>query len=579
MSPKFSGTTNRPVPANLHGAVTTTDERTTTHEGGAAFKRTAESDLFVLAATNMVGEGTFYEDADTRDKRFVDLVHQVTRDNPAFIAGSQAVVNTPLGATQFKTHPRGLVDYLRRDLLMRSASVVLACEYVKAGGPRGRLAIDAACQRPDEPAEVLGYWMSTHGRAIPQAVKRGVADAVRRLYNERAALRYDGQSRGLRMGDVIELVHPKPVDARQAALFKYLLDERHHSDGANRLMKFTQAVDGTGGPLLDVLVADNILRGLHVDTRRQYMRSAVGTGDPGSAWARAGWSWERLSGWLPGGMDAEAWSWVIPNMGVMALVRNLRNFDQAGIPDATVDAVIAKVTDEEEVKRARLFPFHAWQAYSAAPSDDWKRALGKTLDLTTRNIPAALDGSLVVVDCSGSMRSGLSERSKLQRWEVAAVTGAALVRGTTDSNLVIFGDTNKDVTPIRGTSALRSVERVKQAIFTNEVGSSTYGHTAVRSHLNPAKHKRVFILTDDQMWDSVEPGATRSPYVNMGYGRRAVPADISHVPLVYTVNLAGHDRSALRSGDRGRYTLAGFSDAGFTTVAAIEAGRDARWEF
>lgn len=579
MSPKFSGTTNRPVPANLHGAVTTTDERTTTHEGGAAFKRTAESDLFVLAATNMVGEATFYEDASTRDKRYVDLIHEVTRTNPAFIAGSAATVvgdSTSALAASVHTgaHPRGLVDYLRRDLLMRSASVVLACEYVKAGGPRGRLAIDAACQRPDEPAEVLGYWMSTHGRAIPQPVKRGVADAVRRLYNERAALRYDGQSRGLRMGDVIELVHPKPVDERQAALFKYLLDQRHHGDGSAD--QYTTR-DGMQTPLLPILQADAILRGFPEDQRRQVLRDAARQGQ--SLLSMVGWSWERLSGWLPGGMDAEAWSWVIPNMGVMALVRNLRNFDEAGIPEATVDAVITKVTDPEEVKRARLFPFHAWQAYNAAPSDNWKRALGKTLDLTTRNIPAALDGSLVVVDCSGSMRSGLSGRSKLQRWEVAAVTGAALVHGTKDSTLVIFGDTNKDVTPAAGSAALRSVERVQRAIFSNEVGSSTYGHTAVRSHWNPAKHKRVFILTDDQMWDSAEPGAARSPYVNMGYGRRAVPADISHVPLVYTVNLAGYDRSALRSGDRGRYTLAGFSDAGFTTVAAIEAGRDARWEF
>ena len=576
MSPKFSGTTNRPVPANLHGAVTTTDERTVTHEGGVAYERDACSQLFVLAATNMVGESTFYEDAGTRDKRYVDLIHEVTRTNPAFIAGGMKLGDGSwlVGRTDRDgaEHPRGLVDYLRRDLLMRSTSVVLACEYVKAGGPRGRLAIDAACQRPDEPAEVLGYWMSTHGRNIPQAVKRGVADAVRRLYNERAALRYDGQSRSLRMGDVIELVHPKPVDARQAALFKYLLDQRHHGDGAERFT-WTSSDGDSGEPVLPVLHSAYVLGRVPEDQRRGYLRAHP------EVLREAGFSWERLSGWLPGGMDAEAWSWVIPNMGVMALVRNLRNFDQAGIPDATVDAVIAKVTDPEEVERARLFPFHAWQAYSAAPSDDWKRALGKTLDLTTRNIPAALDGSLVVVDCSGSMRSGLSERSKLQRWEVAAVTGAALVRGTTDSNLVIFGDTNRDVTPTRGTSALASVERVKQAIFTNEVGSSTYGHTAVRSHWNPAKHKRAFILTDDQMWDSADPSSPRSYYTSIGYGRGVVPADISHVPLVYTVNLAGHDRSALRSGDRGRYTLAGFSDAGFTTVAAIEAGRDARWEF
>jgi len=40
--------------------------------------RDAESELFLLAVTNMVGEDTFYERADARDARFVELVHAVT---------------------------------------------------------------------------------------------------------------------------------------------------------------------------------------------------------------------------------------------------------------------------------------------------------------------------------------------------------------------------------------------------------------------------------------------------------------------------------------------------------------------
>ena len=88
---------------------------------------------------------------------------------------------------------------------MRSAAVVMAAEYVAAGGERGRSVIARALQRPDEPAEMLGYWLQTRGRNVPMPVKRGIADAVRRLYTERAALRYDGVSRRIRMADVIEL--------------------------------------------------------------------------------------------------------------------------------------------------------------------------------------------------------------------------------------------------------------------------------------------------------------------------------------------------------------------------------------
>src|SRR5580658_2656150 len=85
---KFSGTKNHPLRANLTAPVRTTGEPTRTHEGGAAYLRAPESELFLLAATNMVGEDTFYERAADRDARFVALIHQVTQSNPAFIAGA-----------------------------------------------------------------------------------------------------------------------------------------------------------------------------------------------------------------------------------------------------------------------------------------------------------------------------------------------------------------------------------------------------------------------------------------------------------------------------------------------------------
>src|SRR5262245_52861614 len=341
---KFSGTNRRPARANLIAPIRTLRARTRTHGGGEAFVRDPESDLFLLAATNMVGEDTFYEGAAHRDTRFVDLVHTVTEANPAFLAGADPEAGKV-----------GLVQYLRESLLMRSAPVDMAAEYVAAGGAGGRSVVNRALQRGDEPAEMLGYWLAVHGRRIPMPIKRGIADAARRLYTERAALRYDGLSRQVRMADVIELVHPTPRDERQSALFRWLLDRRHHDDAR-------AAVDA-----LPMLNAAAELDAIAVDARRAALR------ERGSdALARAGFSWERLSGWLPGGMDAEAWELVIPSMGVMALVRNLRNFDEAGISEAAVDAVIARLVNVDEVARARLFPYQVCAAYKFAPSDNWK---------------------------------------------------------------------------------------------------------------------------------------------------------------------------------------------------------------
>ena len=68
------------------------------------------------------------------------------------------------------------------------------------------------------------------------------------------------------------------------------------------------------------------------------------------------------------------------------------------------------------------------------------------------------------------------------------------------------------------------------------------------------------IFTDDQQHDS-------------GHVR------LDHVPLIYTFNLAGYRPSALPAGERGRYTLGGFTDATFTVMKVLEDGRNADWPF
>jgi hypothetical protein len=304
--------------------------------------------------------------------------------------------------------------------------------------------------------------------------------------------------------------------------------------------------------MLPVLAAAAALEAVPADQRRSVLR------DRGrAALADAGFSWERLSGWLPGGMDAEAWAAVIPSMGVMALVRNLRNFDQASIGEAAVEAVIAKITDPAEVAKARLFPYQVWAAYKNAPSDNWKRALGRTLDHTVGNIPA-LDGTLVVIDTSGSMQAAVSGRSTMQRVEVAAVMAMATAKRATDVDVVIYGQDNAPVHGLHGASVLAGVDKVVRSI--GSVGHATFGHTAIARWYQPRRHRRAVIFTDDQQHDS---------------GR----VSLDHVPLIYTFNLAGYRPSALPAGEKGRYTLGGFTDATFTAMAVLEGGRNADWPF
>ena len=494
--------------------------RARTHEGAVGYAPDLESELFLMAATYMATEPTFYETAEAREARFVDLVHRVTASNPEFVAR--------------------LAPYLRKELKIRSASIMLAAEYVAAGGEGGRAVVDSVLQRGDEPAEMVGYWHSRYGRAMKMAVKRGVADGAARLYTERSALRYDGLALGVRMADVIELTHPKPRDAKQSELFKWLLDRRHHNDAV---------ADPT---MLPVLAASAAQADIPTDERRAMLRA-----DGADALAKAGTSWERLAGWLPGGMDAEAWDAAIPTMGVMALIRNLRNFDEQGVSRRSVNTVLAKITDADEVAKARLFPYQVWAAYKNAPSDNWKAALGTTLDLTTQNVPK-MDRTLVVIDTSGSMQAPVSAKSTMRRVEVAAVMAAVTAARSTNTDTVIFGHTNKAVRFRKGMSTLGRVDYVTSML--GSVGHATFGHTAIRDHFDARRHDRVVMFTDDQMADA---GAV----------------DISHVPVIYTVDLAGYRPRSTPVGARGRYALAGFSDSTFTLMQTLEAGRNADWPF
>lgn len=495
------------TPPNVTAPVATTTTRMRTYTGGIGHERDAKSELFLLAVSNMVKEDTFHEDAAKRDARFENLIHQVTREDPEWV--------------------EKLVPYLRDTMHLRSASLVMAAEYAAAKGPSARRVISAALQRADEPAELLGYWFQTYGRKIPAAVKRGCADAVTRLYTERSALRNDGSGRPWRMGDVIDLVHPTPIGAWQSELFKHLLNARHGRD--------TEVPE-----LLEVIAADRKLMALP----EAHRRAALG----GELWQKAGWSWERLAGWLPGGMDAEAWEAVIPQMGYMALLRNLRNFDQAKVSDEVAQAVGARLADPEAVAKSKQFPFRFLSAYREIGSLRWAWPLERALDLSLANVPSLPGRTLVMVDLSGSMWGGVSGRSKRQRWELALIFGAALAKRAASADLVCYG-THAVRVPFEA-PLLKLLEAAGHSMG----GTNTF-QTLAAAYEN---HDRVIIITDEQAHD-------------------AGHYDLSRIPLLYTFNLGGYRPAQNESGAKGKYTFGGLTDAGFQLIPLIESQRGGVW--
>ncbi|WP_371672314.1 TROVE domain-containing protein [Streptomyces sp. NBC_00289] len=507
--------------------VTSTGRVLRTYEGGRGRERDARSELFLLSVANLVSQQTFYETGAGRDDRFSTLVRELAVSDPFWTAG--------------------LLGWLRGEGNLRTASIVGAVEYVKARldasateGPSNRQVVASVLRRPDEPGELLAYWTATYGRNVPKPVKRGVADAVRRLYNGPSLLKYDTASRGYRFGDILNLVHaaPDPAKPWQGELFRYALDRRHNPDTAVP-------------PESDqILTAHRALMALPAGERR----AVVTSGDGAERLAAAGMTWEALAGWLQGPMDKSAWEAVIPSMGAMALVRNLRNFDQAGVSDEVAAQVAARIGDPAEVARSRQFPFRYLAAYRHAPSLRWAYPLERALGHSLANVPALPGRTLVLVDRSGSMfYSRLSDRSELNRADAAAIFGTALALRAVDADLVEFGTSSKRVKFRAGESVLKILER-----FGDLGGTDTVA--AVRRHYR--RHDRVLIVTDEQYAYSAHGDPTEQ-----------VPADVP----VYTWNLAGYRAGHGPSGKGNRHAFGGLSDAAFRMVPLLEGARDADW--
>lgn len=512
-------------------ALKTTDEQTVTHEGAPAFEKDFRTALFTLAMTSMTDQDAFYESAAKQDSRLRDLVQRLTASDPGFI--------------------EKLVPWLRNTANMRSAPIVIAAEYALAGGPHRRQVIDSAMVRADEPAEFVGYYIMRTGRStLPGGIQRGVADAVQRLYSQFSALKYDSQRHSVRMGDVIELVHPRSEDATQGVLYEWLLDRRHHSQDVR-----VNVAD------LPVIKARQDMEAVEPNQRREVLRAVHG-GDPladkdalataTDIFNLAAITWEYLSGWLPGGMDAEAWEAIIPNMGYMALLRNLRNFDEAEISDEARIPILAKLNNAEEVAKSRQFPYRFWSAWNATQSVVWASTLETALGLSVQNIPEFAGTTLVLVDVSGSMTNPVSDKSRVQRADVAALFGAALfAKNPKTTRVVVFGTESQDVTPGQRGSMLRNMEVFRD---NHEVGHATYLASAVDGHF--IDEDRIVIFTDLQTHDGGAKDKAR---------------------FVHYFDLGGYRVSPDPIGEDGVFMYGGFTDATFRQMALHEITRTSDW--
>ena len=313
----------------------------------------------------------------------------------------------------------------RHDQHLRHVPLLLLRNLVKHG--KGSIVADTIAKvisRADELSEfVVIYWEDKKNKKmIPNQMKKGLAKAFTK-FNEYSLAKYN-RDVAVKLRDVLFLCHAKPKDEEQALLWKKL-------------------VDG------DLPVPD---------------------------------TWEVQ---LSGGVDKkETFERLIREgkLGYLALLRNLRNMEQAGCDVALVKAAI----EARQNGADKVLPFRFIAA--ARNAVRYEPSLDKALLATVENLPQLKGTTAVLVDVSGSMHAKLSGKSDLTRQDAAAALASII--NAEDLRVFSFADKIIEIPPRRGMAGIEAIVKSQSG------GTRLYDAVARVNDL--VNYDRIIVITDEQ---------------------------------------------------------------------------------
>ena len=260
-----------------------------------------------------------------------------------------------------------LAVYARREFNMRSVSHALvgALAHEPEGKPFVRKTVRGVTLRGDDATEILAYYLNTYGKPIPNSLRKGLKD-VFSTFDEYTLAKYKGKGKSVKMRDVLCLCRPTPKDEIQSDLWKRLLEGK--------------------------------------------LKTPV--------------TWEtELS---RNGNTKAAWETLIDSgkVGYMAMLRNLRNILKAR-PD-NLNKVYALLEDPEAVRYSRQLPFRFLAAFKSIADIASSRVMGvleNAVEASIENMPKLKGTTVIAVDGSGSMGSGISKKSDILCCEIGMLLG------------------------------------------------------------------------------------------------------------------------------------------------------------
>jgi 60 kDa SS-A/Ro ribonucleoprotein len=307
-------------------------------------------------------------------------------------------------------------------------------------------------QRPDELTEYVSIYWKDGKEPLSAQSKKGLAAAFGK-FNEYSLAKYN-QDKAVKLRDVLFLSHAKPKNQEQTLLFEKIINGTLQTP----------------------------------DTWEVALSSGADKKD----------TFTRL---------------IMENkLGALALLRNLRNMEQAGVDQQLIKSAL------NTVDFSKVLPFRFISAATYAPSlePELEQTMFKALD-EVEKLPGR---TVLLVDNSGSMYgTKVSQKSEIDRSDAACALAILLREICEDIKVVAFAG-NPTLVPARRGFALRD------SIKKTESGG-TYTETA-KQYADKFGYDRLIIITDEQSHQSLTNPLTNSKayvinvagYQNgIGYGK------------------------------------------------------------
>jgi 60 kDa SS-A/Ro ribonucleoprotein len=504
----------------------------TNYGGAKAFVMSAEMELYTTVVTWSLND-SFYEKNGERMNRLRGLI---AKCDPIFV-GKLAV-------------------YARTKMYMRSVPLVLVTELAKlhSGNDLVARVTEGVINRADEITELLACYELLNERTgtkklnrLSKQMQKGLSATFNR-FDEYQFAKYNRDG-AIKLRDALFLVHPKAKDDAQQELF-------------NKIVNGTLQTPYTWETELSALGQ------LNYDS------------DEAKAAAFCA-KWEEL-------IDSG-------KLGYMALLRNLRNIQDAGVSYAHFEKVCARLADAEQVAKAKQFPFRYLAAYrelinpvTTVPAQSMLKKLtalmqgsnkgytGELLDALEKAVQASAANIkgfdyetrvLLACDVSGSMQTPVSAKSKVLLYDVGLMLAMLLQSRCKNVEVGMFGDKWKTITVPRN-NILGNVQEFYRR--EGEVGYATNGYLVIKDLLSrKVKIDKVMLFTDAQLWNS----NNTADHIQTLWLR--YKAEVSPNAKLYLFDLKGYGQAPLQVLRNDVYLVAGWSDKVFEVLAALENGASA----